>query len=239
MSASIQIKHTSVQLPECKVNLMPFHLNHDGPAPISTYFMVDAAKEAIGAPSGTNKTDSTVSDTQDDTTGSKTNAPSDSRMNVDGHLSSTVLEDKTASSSSSKTRFISTFRGRTIQGLNVELPTGYVGVVLKPKESSEGERKNVRDERAEGGESSTGRVTRGSSKAQGGKKSKKPVEEEQEEHGIPPDLDENAKRILVPTSSFSSFVIWHPDIPVDEGRDEYYRTLKEWTQLASVLHREE
>ncbi|KAF9497820.1 hypothetical protein BDN71DRAFT_1444233 [Pleurotus eryngii] len=230
-----QIQRISAPLPTCKINLMPFHLNQDGPAPISTYFMVDAAKEMVGAPSATQVTDSTVPETQDDTTGSKPNVSSD----IDGHLPSCLLKDKTAEASTSKNRFASTFRGRIIQGLNVELPTGYVGLVLKPGESSEGERKNGRNEREEGGESSTGRVTRDSSKARGEKKSKKSLEEEQEEHGIPPDFDGNVKRILVPTSSFSSFVIWHPDIPVDEGRDEYYRSLKEWTQLASVLHREE
>ncbi|KAF4593658.1 hypothetical protein EYR40_008446 [Pleurotus pulmonarius] len=237
MSASTQIERISAPLSECKVNLMPFHLNHDGTAPISTYFMVDTAKETVGAPSTPQATDSTAPDTQNDTTELKPNASSDSTMDVDGNLPSSVLEDKTppAEASTSKNRFTSTFRGRTIQGLNVELPTGYVGVLLKPKESSEG-RKNGRDERGGSAELATGRVTRGSSKR---KKSKGSVEEESEEHGIPPDFDGNAKRILVPTSSFSSFVIWHPDIPVDEGRDEYYRSLKEWTQLASVLHREE
>lgn len=235
MSASTQIERISAPLPECKVNLMPFHLNHNGTAPISTYFMVDTAKETVGAPSTAQATDSTVPDAQNDTTGVKPNASSDSKMDVDGHLSS-VLEDKTApaEASTSKNRFTSTFRGRVIQGLKVELPTGYVGIVLKPKESSEG-RKNGRDERVGSAESAMGRVTRGSSKAQGGKKSKGSVEEEPEEHDIPPDLDGNAKRILAPTSSFSSFIIWHPDIPVDEGRDEYHRSLKEWTQLASVV----
>ena len=32
-------------------------------------------------------------------------------------------------------------------------------------------------------------------------------------------------RVLKPTARFDSFVLWHQDIPVDEGKDEYLRSL--------------
>jgi len=34
---------------------------------------------------------------------------------------------------------------------------------------------------------------------------------------------------------FQRFTLWHPDIPVDEARDEYVRSLKEWVALASEV----
>jgi len=42
-------------------------------------------------------------------------------------------------------------------------------------------------------------------------------------------------RTLQPTSRFSSFMLWHPDIPVDEGRDEYYGALNEWVAIAHAV----
>ena len=42
-------------------------------------------------------------------------------------------------------------------------------------------------------------------------------------------------RQLIPTPTFSSFTIWSPDIPVDEGKDEYIRCLVEWTKLAAEV----
>ena len=42
-------------------------------------------------------------------------------------------------------------------------------------------------------------------------------------------------RVLKPTARFDSFVLWHPDIPVDEGKDEYLRSLSEWTNIASEV----
>ncbi|KAL0065608.1 hypothetical protein AAF712_007386 [Marasmius tenuissimus] len=40
---------------------------------------------------------------------------------------------------------------------------------------------------------------------------------------------------LVPASQFSSFVLWHPDIPVDTGKDEYYGTISEWMKISHLV----
>ncbi|KAI6023776.1 hypothetical protein BKA83DRAFT_4263729, partial [Pisolithus microcarpus] len=56
--------------------------------------------------------------------------------------------------------------------------------------------------------------------------------EEDSQHRLSPE----ASRRLVPVSTFSSFTIWSPDTPVDEGKDEYMRTLIEWTKLAAEIH---
>ncbi|KAH9971005.1 hypothetical protein BGW80DRAFT_1325058, partial [Lactifluus volemus] len=34
---------------------------------------------------------------------------------------------------------------------------------------------------------------------------------------------------------FDSFVLWHPDNPVDEGKDEYLRSLSEWVNIAAEV----
>lgn len=43
-------------------------------------------------------------------------------------------------------------------------------------------------------------------------------------------------RMLSPTGRFDAFTLWHPDGPVDTGRDEYCRALGEWIELGKILH---
>ena len=47
--------------------------------------------------------------------------------------------------------------------------------------------------------------------------------------------DEVPTRVLEPVSTFSSFVLWNADIPANDGRDEYVRSLREWTKLAAEV----
>jgi hypothetical protein len=44
-------------------------------------------------------------------------------------------------------------------------------------------------------------------------------------------------KVFEVTGQFQRFAIWHPDVPVDEARDEYTRSLKEWIALASEVRR--
>jgi len=40
------------------------------------------------------------------------------------------------------------------------------------------------------------------------------------------------------STRFNSFLLWHPDIPVDEGRDEYLRSPSELVNVVvEVRHR--
>jgi len=48
--------------------------------------------------------------------------------------------------------------------------------------------------------------------------------------------DEETLRVLEPVSTFSSFTIWNPDYPLDEGKDEYLRSLTEWSKLATEIN---
>ena len=47
--------------------------------------------------------------------------------------------------------------------------------------------------------------------------------------------DEVPTRVLEPVSTFSSFVLWNADIPANDGRDEYVRSLREWTNLVAEV----
>ncbi len=40
---------------------------------------------------------------------------------------------------------------------------------------------------------------------------------------------------LRPTGKFNSIVVWHPDAPVDSGKDEYIRAIDEWTRLSRIV----
>lgn len=83
---------------------------------------------------------------------------------------------------SDESRHESTFRGRRIHGKDVQVPGGYIGVVV----------------RSEGGE-------------------------------------ETGRRFVVPAGVFLGVRVWGADTPVDGGRDEYVRSLEEWTALADEV----
>ncbi|PPQ95969.1 hypothetical protein CVT26_016186 [Gymnopilus dilepis] len=151
-------------------------------------------------------------------------------------------------------RFVSTFRGRTIHGLEIPLPPGYSGLVLQSEEkpsssaTTEDAAKSNKGKAAdrEAAPRPRGRLTRSAV-------SKRPeiitVEDGDVEMAAPEaphdlldattddassttPMDSRPVRQLVPKSQFSSFMLWHADRPVDKGNDEYFRTLTEWMSLA-------
>ncbi|KAH9043972.1 hypothetical protein EDB84DRAFT_1674610 [Lactarius hengduanensis] len=108
--------------------------------------------------------------------------------------------------SGSAKRFISSFRGRTVHGIEASLPKGYSGIVLRGD--------------AEGRTQTTT-----------GKAKRQPAVPEDNMAGILPPEEERPVRVLKPSARFDSFVLWHPDIPVDEEMDEYLRSLSGSTSL--------
>jgi hypothetical protein len=139
---------------------MPFHIDHTGKAPIDAYFRV---KEASGQP------DSDGDETREEESGPETETDPKSTPTAD------------------KTRFVSAFRGRTVQGLEIGVPEGYGGIVLRDR---------------------VGRSTM---------------------------MDGETAQNLYPSATFSSFVLWNADVPVDEGKDEYVRSLTEWMKLSEEV----
>jgi ribonuclease H2 subunit C len=125
--------------------------------------------------------------------------------------------------SESAKRFISSFRGRTVHGVEVALPKGYVGIVLRGDANDQAHLHPSTASKTK--HRRPARCSRG-----------KPTEEEELDEVLPEeDEDGRLVRVLKPTAKFDSFVLWHPDIPVDEGKDEYLRSLSEWTNMASEV----
>ncbi|KAG6335997.1 hypothetical protein ID866_3092 [Astraeus odoratus] len=152
--------------------------------------------------------------------------------------------DVTPSAHASQQRLVAAFRGRQLVGQIVSLPDGYSGLILQAPSLRNG---NVKECTETGPSKPQSKVTaKLASTRRSGRKSvraRKPKEdvtmeedadlvEEDLQHGL---LQEGARQ-LVPTSTFSSFTIWSPDIPVDEGKDEYIRALVEWTRLAAEVY---
>ncbi|KAK0189425.1 ribonuclease H2, subunit C [Armillaria mellea] len=96
---------SSVSLPSCSPNLMPFHIDYDGPAPISTFMRVEErVTENLDEPAS----DGPQAESSTTAAGS---APS--------------LARRAAS------YLVSTFRGRALRGTQIDVPAGYTGLVLK------------------------------------------------------------------------------------------------------------
>ncbi|KAL1714757.1 ribonuclease H2, subunit C [Schizophyllum commune] len=248
MSLSIHSTCDVRKLPTADPNLLPFHIAHTGPAPVSTYFLTQPAKEVVGAPEGAK---SLVNDAPTSSAPSSADAPKTSRApktadgpsatdgpitttpsasdvpSASGALATAASADLTstiAHSSHSSKRLVSSFRGRTVHGLRVDVPQGYLGVVLRADGQPATSR--LRDTRPQK------RGRRGAAAAEGGGG-------EADDAMLQDDAMEDTRpsRVLNPASQFSSFMVWGADIPVDEGRDDYIRALTEWTALAGEIHR--
>ncbi|KAF9038705.1 ribonuclease H2, subunit C [Panaeolus papilionaceus] len=159
-------------------------------------------------------------------------------------------------------RVVAAFRGRAIHGLEIDLPSGYAGLVLLPDpdphtsssssskktQASSKPSKTAAKQREPTPEEPTsnrrrGRLTRSAALP----KHVVTVEDSEEVVDLSNDTEEStskssqwreeqAQRNLTPISTFNSFTLWHADRPVDKDRDEYYRTLNEWIGLAQVIH---
>lgn len=275
----------------CEPNLMPFHISYTGPALISTFMDVKPAKEqelgtpaqqesaAEGIKASTDEAkdavgDGSVEDKKEEEA-ENADAPSMTVATTDGPV------DTQASSSSNRT--VSTFRGRVIQGLKVDLPEGYRGLVLqappahatssgpssstataaqsfsKASSSNSKSKTASQEDAVDEDEYPTARSTRRRGRLARSAVSTKIVDVEKEEEEkkrkameaaidvdqeepVAMEIDETAgpesnspQRRLKPVAQFSSFTIWHPDNPVVESQDEYYRSVHEWTALATVV----
>ncbi|KAI0367623.1 hypothetical protein BV20DRAFT_1024243 [Pilatotrama ljubarskyi] len=243
--ATLKIARTDGPLKTTTPHLMPFHIAYSGPAPISTYFRVHAAPEPTygrekkpEAPVPSEPESQQTSDSQATLVASPAHPsptpalpPSDSAATL---VNADVHDSANASSSPAdfcSRHFTAAFRGRSLHGLKVDLPHGYAGVVLR----SPDDHKTSAPPSSAGGSRTRSKGARGNAKRS--HREEEDVIDVDEE--MPDADDEGPVRLLTPAAQFSSFVLWHPDIPVDEGRDEYLRSLTEWTRLAAEIHRVE
>ncbi|KAI0091583.1 ribonuclease H2, subunit C [Irpex rosettiformis] len=220
-STSNTSRDASVDVPPCTPHLMPFHVAYTGPAPVGTYFR---PVTTTGRREGTSVTQNASMDSQStliDPSPSSTESQQTLASDVD---MLTLSESQTASSlvhsqGQDSKGLTAAFRGRTVRGLQVELPVGYVGLVLTTPSTSSASTTSARPP---------------STKNTRQSKYFDPSEDADEDQA---DHEESRPtKLLHPTGTFTNFTLWNADIPVDEGRDEYLRGLREWVGLASVIH---
>ena len=233
------IAHCPVAPPVRVPHLMPFHIQYSGPAPVSTYFRIQPApipdSRPCFPPSATvetqpGSTSTTIASQKENekapaistivtaTAGFKAETDPDTKQPSSGPLRPGPIERLSGSAK----RFISSFRGRTVHGVEVPLPKGYTGLVLRG--DAEGRTQTATSSKAK---RRTGRTPR--------RQVPEEVPEDDDMEGILPSEEDRPVRVLKPSARFDSFVLWHPDIPVDEERDEYLRSLSEWVNIAAEV----
>ncbi|CAL1714372.1 unnamed protein product [Somion occarium] len=202
-------------LKSCTPHLMPFHIAYSGPAPVNTYFRPQPI-----APPSFGFTPTTLSESQDtivDTNSQQdaSNASSSSSLTLNGDATPPVENGK---------HFVAAFRGRTVHGLEIDLPEGYTGLVLRAP-SANAPPPPSRTKR-EANKRSTRRARQAAMEEE---------EEDDDMDGNVMEQDTQPERMLTPAYTFDKLTIWHPDIPMDTSRDEYFRALSEWTKLGAVV----
>ncbi|SJL10925.1 uncharacterized protein ARMOST_14321 [Armillaria ostoyae] len=188
---------SSISLPSCSPNLMPFHIDYDGPAPISTFLRVE---EHV-----TENLDEPVPD------GPKAES------------STTAAGPAPSLARRAASYLVSSFRGRTLHGTQIDVPAGYTGLVLKGVDGLKKEKGKGKAPQAH----SPSRATRRSAR------NRCDDDEDMEEYEA---ATQSLAPVLNPTAQFSSFVLWHPDTLGREKDDEYVRSLNEWTKLSELIH---
>ncbi|KAG0698187.1 hypothetical protein DFH29DRAFT_942680 [Suillus ampliporus] len=237
----MEISPATVSLSECSPNLMPFHISHSGPAPISTYFRVKPSPSSAHLSLTQNTSDETNLSTDDSqntlvaeesqcslTTIAESQSASlgdDSQACAAGV--GVMVDSGTQASSSSEVASAPPVTP-SIHGRTVGLPHGYGGIVLSAPSS---------DAKSQGGDPDTvERMTQARGQGRATRQSSRKMETDGDDEM---DADDDASRAeirrLTPVSRFSSLTVWSPDIPVDEGKDEYLRSLTEWTKLAAEV----
>ncbi|THH11515.1 hypothetical protein EW146_g8015 [Bondarzewia mesenterica] len=232
-ASTIEILSGNFTLPSCIPHLMPFHIAHTGPTPVSTYLRVKAASLSLPLP----PRDFLPSEKSTEVDPNTLDCAKENAEIIKQTDDPTSHRQDAGPSTPTAKRFVSAVRGRAIQGLEVQLPKGYSGLVLRG--DSRGDIPDSRHSKLKengNGRAKGKRATRKSAKAM--------QHEDEDEDIVDQDHDgdgglegayEGAVRVLKPTAQFESFVLWHPDIPVDEGRDEYLRSLTEWVGLAAEV----
>lgn len=250
----MEILPAVVDLLECSPNLMPFHISHSGSAPISAYFRVKPSPSAAHSSFTQNASNEITSSTEDSqntlvaeesqcslaTTAESQSASLEEDSQASAATVRAIVVDATsgtnlpneATSAPLRNSFVAAFRGRQIHGRTVGLPPGYGGIVLNAPLG--GVKSQIRDS----GTVEKVAQTRGKSRT---RQSSRQMETDEDNTmdpgrgGVPINASHTEIQTLIPVSRFSSLTVWSPDIPVDEGKDEYIRSLTEWTKLAAEV----
>jgi len=203
-------------LSERTPNLMPFNVKYTGTAPVSTYFRPKPPPVQADPPTnvagGSQEGTSQLSTTTDATNPLAT---------FDAIAKEELL--------------VAAFRGRVIRGTRISVPDGYTGTVLIGADA------NRTKQPSRSPPQMGRRLSRRSGRVVRVDEDDEPQDVDMDDVGEGADGDgqeeeeETLTRTLTLASTFSSFMVWNPDIPVDEGRDEYIRSLNEWTKLSAIV----
>lgn len=221
-------------IPERKPDLMPFHIAHTGPAPIRTYFRPKPTPPStietsldnlpnIVTPKDEEKNNAEEEgqgETQQTEASASTSGSSTTLVDSQSSLSSSIpisassipLPESTLPRlPPSAPRYTAAFRGRSLHGVSVPLPPGYTGVILRGPGAAEVDVPHHH---------SSKKTRKGAMDVDA---------EDEEEEG------EGETRTLRVDGRFEEFVLWTPDFPVDDGRDEVLRGVGEWIGLSAEV----
>lgn len=208
-------------IPQREPNLMPFNIKYTGTAPVSTYFRPKPPPVQGDLPINA------AGESQEGT--SQLSTATDAQNSLESDTSPVT----TTHAVSKEEPLVAAFRGRTVRGTRISVPHGYTGVVLVGADANKTKQPP----------SSPPPPGRRPSRYSG-----RVIHVDEDDEPLDVDMDEvdaddqeeeeeSPTRTLTLTSVFSSFVVWNPDIAVDSGRDEYIRSLNEWTKLSAMVCR--
>jgi Ribonuclease H2 non-catalytic subunit (Ylr154p-like) len=235
----LSIPNTPADVPLVSPNLMPFHIAYSGPAPISTYFL----KRPFADPETENQTLATSKSLKN----TKKDGPEEE---------CNALAEK----ENHEIRLRAAFRGRQVVSQTVQLPKGYTGLLLRQHTSNTKEESFDQDVGSRNEPKKDGKSVDAKAKATARAKALKAkaaakLKKERSRHAEDEDEEENAEdedpeemhtantvdasttkqeeRVFQIAGRFDKFQLWHPDVPGDQGRDEYARALNEWITLTA------
>ncbi|KAJ7230582.1 hypothetical protein GGX14DRAFT_583920 [Mycena pura] len=175
-------------LPNAVPNLMPFHAasEHIAQPPPSLPGLVGPADEPV---------------------------PTECQDSLSGAVADPPVLPKTSFSrrvTDATTRFIATFRGRTVHGLKVQLPPGYTGAVM----AGGGAPRSAHAAGESNAKAKAPRTAKAKPKSRSHRTTRSVARDEEDEMDI--DSDEKDRgvgctRALPPAARFSSFVLWQSD----------------------------
>ena len=207
-------------IPQHAPNLMPFNIKHTGTAPVSTYFRPKPPLAQGNLPTDV------AGESQEGT--SQLSTATDAQNIAELSTNFTTKID----AMSKEEPLVAAFRGRTIRGTRISVPHGYTGVVLVGADA------NQTKEHPSSPPPLGRRPSRRSGRVILVDEDDEPQDVHMDDASGGADADDQEElptRTLTLASVFSSFMVWNPDIALDEGRDEYVRSLNEWTKLSAMV----
>lgn len=198
-------------VPKVHAHIMPFHIDYDGPAPVHTYFILHPAQDSV------------------------------THVTPDPHQTFNEETNKTA---------VSSFRGRNIHGIRQTLPFGYelgffrMSQEIKPTPSYPTQRSNTISPMSQRTPKQTKKFSLDDDDDDDNLAENVPVSDYYQTSLSSEPLyqnnvqDEGSEPALIhylnPVyHAGTSFWVWGPDGPVDQGGDPYMRTWNEWIQVVS------